>query len=124
MPMYDQVTANKRRSAVLIAVFVLFVALVCVAFTYLLQWGPVGIVVALLVAGGSAFVSYWKSDSVALAMSRAQPATIASSGAPAAKRWLSAIRSALAPCVMSRKAGSSGSANVIGESVTTGASKV
>lgn len=76
MPMYDQVTSNKRRSAVLIAVFVLFVALVCAAFTFLLQWGPVGIVIAFLVAGGSAFVSYWKSDSVALAMSRARPATI------------------------------------------------
>ena len=76
MPMYDQVTANKRRSAVLIVVFVLFVALVCAAFTYLLQWGPVGIVIAFLVAGGSAFVSYWKSDSVALAMSRAQPASV------------------------------------------------
>ena len=74
--MYDQVTSNKRRSAVLIAVFVLFVALVCAAFTFLLQWGPVGIVIAFLVAGGSAFVSYWKSDSVALAMSRARPATI------------------------------------------------
>ncbi|MCB1004660.1 MAG: M48 family metalloprotease [Acidimicrobiales bacterium] len=74
--MYDQVTANKRRSAVLIIVFVLFVALVCAAFTYLLQWGPIGIVIAFAVAGGSAFFSYWKSDSIALAMSRAQPATV------------------------------------------------
>jgi len=76
MPMYDQVTANKRRSAVLITVFVLFVALVCAAFTYLLQWGPIGIVIALAIAGGSAFASYWKSDSIALAMSRARPATV------------------------------------------------
>ncbi len=76
MPMYDQVTANKRRSAVLIIVFVLFVALVCAAFTYLLQWGPIGIVLAFAIAGGSAFCSYWKSDSIALAMSRAQPATV------------------------------------------------
>ena len=76
MPTYDQVTANKRRSAVLIIVFVLFVALVCAAFTYLLQWGPIGIVLAFAIAGGSAFFSYWKSDSIALAMSRAQPATV------------------------------------------------
>lgn len=74
--MYDQVAANKRRSAVLIVVFVLFVALVCAAFTYLLQWGPIGIVLAFAIAGGSAFFSYWKSDSIALAMSRAQPATV------------------------------------------------
>ena len=74
--MYDQVAANKRRSAALIAVFVLFVALVCAAFTYLLQWGPIGIVLAFAIAGGSAFFSYWKSDSIALAMSRAQPASV------------------------------------------------
>ncbi|MBL8779024.1 MAG: M48 family metallopeptidase [Acidimicrobiales bacterium] len=74
--MYDQVAANKRRSAALIVVFVLFVALVCAAFTYLLQWGPIGIVIAFAIAGGSAFFSYWKSDSIALAMSRAQPATV------------------------------------------------
>ena len=47
MAMYDQVAANKRRSAALIAVFVLFVALVCTAFTYLLQWGPIGIALAM-----------------------------------------------------------------------------
>lgn len=76
MAMYDQVAANKRRSAALIAVFVLFVALVCTAFTYLLQWGPIGIVVAFAIAGGSAFFSYWKSDSIALAMSRARVATV------------------------------------------------
>ena len=32
--MYDQVTANKRRSWLLVAGFVIFVALVCAAFAY------------------------------------------------------------------------------------------
>jgi len=33
-----------------------------------------GLVIALVVAGGSAFAGYWKSDSIALAMSHARPA--------------------------------------------------
>jgi heat shock protein HtpX len=74
--MFDQVTANKRRSWLLIAGFVLFVALVAAGFAYLVGGGPIGIVVALLVAGGAAFASYWKSDAVALRMSRARPAPV------------------------------------------------
>ena len=74
--MYDQVTSNKRRSWLLIAGFVLFVAAVAAAFAYLIGGGPVGIVVALLVAGGTGAVAYWKSDAVALRMSRARPAPV------------------------------------------------
>jgi heat shock protein HtpX len=73
---YDQVTANKRRSWLLVAGFVAFVALVAAAFTYLIGYGgPVGVVIALLIAGVTSFLSYWKSDSVALRVSRAKPAT-------------------------------------------------
>ncbi|HEV3225691.1 MAG TPA: M48 family metallopeptidase [Acidimicrobiales bacterium] len=39
-----------------------------------MQFGPVGIVIALVVALGMSAVSYWKSDAVALRMSRARPA--------------------------------------------------
>jgi heat shock protein HtpX len=72
---YEQVTSNKRRSALLIGGFVVFVALVVAAFDYVLGGGGVvGFAIALPLAGGAAFLSYWKSDSIALAMSRAQPA--------------------------------------------------
>jgi heat shock protein HtpX len=74
--MYDQVTSNKRRSWLLVAGFVLFVALVAVAFAYLIGGGPIGFVVALVVAGGTSVVAYWKSDAVALRMSRAKPAPV------------------------------------------------
>jgi heat shock protein HtpX len=76
--MYDQVAANKRRSAVLMLVFVLFVGLVAALVAYLLApgLGIFAIVIAFVVAAGMAFVSYWKSDSVALAMSRAKPASV------------------------------------------------
>ena len=72
--MYDQVAQNKRRSLLLIAFFVVLVAAVAWAITQLLSFGPIGFAIALVVAGGSAAVSYWKSDAVALAMSRAKPA--------------------------------------------------
>ena len=74
--MYDQVTANKRRSWLLVAGFVIFVALVCAAFAYLIGGGPVGIVIALVVAGGSSILAYWKSDAIALRASRAKPASV------------------------------------------------
>ncbi len=44
------------------------------AVNYLLGFGVAGLVIALVVAGGSAFAGYWKSDSIALAMSHARPA--------------------------------------------------
>ena len=51
-----------------------FVALAAIAFNYLIGFGPVGIVLAFAIAAGMAFASYWKSDEVALRMSRARPA--------------------------------------------------
>ncbi len=72
--MYDQVTANRRRSALLIAGFALFAVLIGVIVTSLLRFGIVGVVLAVVIATGMAFLSYWKSDAVALSMSRAQPA--------------------------------------------------
>lgn len=51
------------------------VVLVGVAFNVLIGYGPAGVVIAVVVAAALAVVSYWKSDSIALAMSRAQPAS-------------------------------------------------
>jgi len=72
---YDEIASNKRRSAALIAGFVVFVALVGWALTVVIgRGGPVGLVIALVIAGAMAFASYWKSDTIALAVSRARPA--------------------------------------------------
>ena len=73
--MYDQVAQNKRRSILLIAAFVLLVVAVGAALNLLVEGGPAFLVIALLFAGGSAALSYWKSDAIALAVSRAQPAS-------------------------------------------------
>jgi heat shock protein HtpX len=71
---FDQIASNKRRSAVLIASFVLIIGAVVWAINVLLGYGIAGLVVAFVFAGASSIVAYWKSDAVALAMSHARPA--------------------------------------------------
>jgi heat shock protein HtpX len=73
---YDQVAQNKRRSALLLFGFVALVAAVGAAFNLLFGGGPVFIAIAVLLAGGAAALSYWKSDAIALRVSRARPAPI------------------------------------------------
>jgi heat shock protein HtpX len=55
---------------------VLVVIAVGLAFNTIIGYGPVGVVFAVLIAAGLAVGSYWKSDEIALRMSRAQPASI------------------------------------------------
>lgn len=76
--MYDQVARNKRRSYVLLALSFLLVAAVALVVTSLLGLGWVGVAVALVVAAGFSAASWWGSERVALAVSRAQPADEAS----------------------------------------------
>jgi heat shock protein HtpX len=53
---------------------VVLAVLVGAAVNYLLGYGVVGVVIAIVVAVTTSFLAYWKSDSVALRMSRAVPA--------------------------------------------------
>src|SRR5688572_23932369 len=71
--MYDQVAQNRRRSILLVLVFFAFTALAAIANAFGL--GSPGIAIAVLLAGGAAIASYWKSDSIAIAVSRARPAS-------------------------------------------------
>lgn len=71
--MYDQITANKLKSAVMVGVFVVLVLAVGWAFAYLTDGGPIGLVLALLVSFAMAWGSYWYSDRIVLSMSRARP---------------------------------------------------
>jgi heat shock protein HtpX len=50
------------------------IAAVAIAFDFLLGFGAVGLVIAVVIAIGLAFFSYYYSDKVALAASRARPA--------------------------------------------------
>jgi heat shock protein HtpX len=71
---YEQITANKRKTVFLIFLFVLLLSLVGVAVNYLLQGGLVGFVIVAIIVAFSSFVSYFNSDKVALRMAHAQPA--------------------------------------------------
>lgn len=71
--MYDQIAANKLRSAALIVVFVALVALVGYVFGRATGWGYVGFVLALVLAFVMAWGSYWYSDRIVLTISRARP---------------------------------------------------
>jgi heat shock protein HtpX len=72
--MYDLISANKRRSVLLVAGFVVLVALVGGAISTLIGYGVAGTLIALAFSGVMAFASYWKADAIALRMSRAEPA--------------------------------------------------
>lgn len=71
--MYEHISANKWRSALLVGGFVAFVLLVGYVFGRVTGYGPLGLVLALAVAFVMAWGSYWYSDRVVLSMSRARP---------------------------------------------------
>jgi heat shock protein HtpX len=70
---YDQIATNKFRSAALMGVFVLLVALIGYVFGQAMHWSYWGLVVALVVSFGMAWGSYWYSDKIVLSMSHARP---------------------------------------------------
>lgn len=72
--MHELVRSNKRRSAALIASFMLVVVLVGAAAGWLLGNGPLFTLIALVISAAIAFMSYWKADAIALRISRAEPA--------------------------------------------------
>ncbi|MDY0088158.1 MAG: zinc metalloprotease HtpX [Coriobacteriia bacterium] len=71
--MYEQITANKLKSAAMVGVFVLLVLAAGWAFSYMTDSGWFGLVLAFLVAFGTAWSSYWYSDRIVLSMSKARP---------------------------------------------------
>lgn len=72
--MNDLIASNKRRTVFLLVGFVLLVALVGVAVGAAAGNGTTGLIIAFAMSAVFAFTSYWKSDSIALSVSRAHPA--------------------------------------------------
>ena len=72
--MYEQIAKNKRRTFVLLFFFVVLIAAAALAFNFLLGFGAIGVAVAIVFAIAMAWGSYYYSDRVALAASRAKPA--------------------------------------------------
>jgi heat shock protein HtpX len=71
---YEQIAKNKRRTFLLLFFFVALIAAAALAFNFLLGFGAIGVVVAIVFAIVMAWGSYFYSDRVALAASRAKPA--------------------------------------------------
>jgi heat shock protein HtpX len=72
--MYEQIARNKRRTFLMLAAFVLLIGLVAVALGFLFQAGAYIVPIAIVIAIAMAWASYFYSDKVALAASRAKPA--------------------------------------------------
>jgi heat shock protein HtpX len=71
---YEQIAANKRKTFLIFAGFIILLLAVGWTINYLIQGGVVfGAVIAIFVIGSSIF-SYYKSDAIALRVSRAVPA--------------------------------------------------
>lgn len=71
---YREINRNKWRTTLILAAFVVLIVLVGLAFDVLLGFGLGGVVIAGVVAAVMGFVSYFYSDRIALAASRAKPA--------------------------------------------------
>ncbi|MGB4704255.1 MAG: zinc metalloprotease HtpX [Candidatus Saccharicenans sp.] len=73
--MYEQITRNKVKSFLLVLFFVGFVFLLVWIFQELTGWGKGGFILALVIATMAAAGSYYYSDRIVLAISRARPVT-------------------------------------------------
>src|SRR6476659_7180547 len=74
MGMYEQIARNKRRTFVMLAAFVLLIAAVAVALGIIFKAGVAIVPIAIVIAIAMAWTSYFASDRIALAASRAKPA--------------------------------------------------
>jgi heat shock protein HtpX len=72
--LYELIAANRRRSILLIAAFFVLVAAIGWVFGLLTGFGYYGLAVAVVIAIALTWGSYFYSDRVALAISRARPA--------------------------------------------------
>jgi len=68
---YQRIQSNVRKTWLLIFVFILLVGLIGIVFGYITETGPIGPAIAIVVAIGLSWGSYYNSDKIALRASRA-----------------------------------------------------
>jgi heat shock protein HtpX len=73
--MYEEIASNKRKSVLLVIGAFLFLGVIVLAIGYLFGTGPLGLVIALVVAFLLATWSYFSGDKVVLASTRAKLVT-------------------------------------------------
>ncbi len=72
MNLYNQIESNKRRSALLIFLFIVFIIALGWVFTYIDYTGPTPIALAAIIATLMSLMSYYNGDKIALWSSGAQ----------------------------------------------------
>jgi heat shock protein HtpX len=70
----EQIARNKRRTFLMLLGFVVVITLVATALVLLFGGGWVGVIIAFAIAMALAWGSYYNSDKIAIAASRAKPA--------------------------------------------------
>jgi heat shock protein HtpX len=73
--MFEQISENKFKSGLLVFCFIALIFMLVWVLQALMGFGTAGFILALIVASLLAFISYWSSDKIVLAISRARPAT-------------------------------------------------
>ncbi len=71
--MYEQIARNKWKSVFLIIFFLCLIFALSWVFGELTGWGPHGLIIAVIIAIAMTFGSYYASDKIVLAISRAKP---------------------------------------------------
>jgi heat shock protein HtpX len=71
--MYEQITRNKWKSFFLILFFLCLIFAISWAFGEVTGWGTQGLIIAVVIAVAMTFGSYYASDKIVLAISRARP---------------------------------------------------
>ena len=73
--MYDQIANNKRKSFFLILFFLCLIFALAWLLGELTNLGPQGLILAIIIAVALTFGSYYSSDKIVLAISKARPVT-------------------------------------------------
>lgn len=71
--MYEQISRNKRKSFFLVLFFLILIFALTWVFGELTGFGPYGVILAVVIAVAMTFGSYYGSDKIVLAISRAKP---------------------------------------------------
>jgi heat shock protein HtpX len=71
--MYEQIASNKRKSFLLVLFFLALIFVLAWLFEQLAGMGTEGLILAIVIAVGMTIGSYYASDKIVLAMSKARP---------------------------------------------------
>ncbi len=69
---YNQIASNKKRTIILMTLFIVFIISLGYLFSYLFDWGYTGVIMAVIISIVLSMISYYSGDKVALFASGAK----------------------------------------------------